>query len=93
MKKNNYATKDDLKSMEKNLKGEMGSMKFEMKELENKLSDRILDTEVKILGELQKMRDDDAAHKFSHMRINDDIQELQDRVGKIEKTNSPSPLI
>ena len=67
---NGYATKEDLKDLEKNLKDEMLNLKVE------------------VLGELKKMQEDNAAHLFSHMRINNDIQELQDRVTKIERPNS-----
>lgn len=63
MKKNGYATKEDLKDLEKNLKDEM------------------LNVKVEVLGELKKMQENSAAHKFTHMRINDDIQELQEKVG------------
>ena len=69
MKKNTYATKNDLKDLEKNLKDEMLNLKVE------------------VLGELKKMQEDSAAHTFSHMRINDDMHELQERVTKIERPN------
>jgi polyhydroxyalkanoate synthesis regulator phasin len=75
MVKNGYATKEDLKSLGNSLNKSIKS-----------LDTRILGSEVKILGELQKMREDNAAHQFSHMRINDDIQELQTKVKKLETT-------
>ena len=66
MATNNYATRQDLKKLEKNL------------------GTRILKTEVKILGELQKMREDNAAHQFSHARINDELQEHDKRLTELE---------
>ena len=73
MIKNGYSTKVDLNKLENRLNKRIKS-----------LDTRIINTEVNILGELQKMREDDAAHQFSHMRINDDIQELQTKVKKLE---------
>lgn len=39
--------------------------KDDLKELVNEVEKIVLNSEVKILGELQKMREDDAAHSFS----------------------------
>ncbi len=69
MTTNNVATKSDIKRLEKNIKG---------------FGNRILESEVKILGELKDMREDNAAHQFSHKRINDDLQEHDKRLVKLE---------
>jgi len=66
MKKNGYATKEDLAA------------------LENNLRELFLNSEIKILGELQKIRDDNDAHHFSHMRVNDDLHEHDKRLKKLE---------
>jgi len=81
MKTNGYATKEDLKKLERNVNLQIS----ELTERVDGLKNQMVDTEVKILGELQKMREDNAAHQFSHMRINDDIQELQEKAGVFKK--------
>ena len=56
MAKNGYATKADI-----------GDVKSVLKDLKSK----ILESEVKILGELKDMREEFDVHQFSHVRIND----------------------
>lgn len=46
-----------------------------------KIQELIINSEVKILAELQNMREDNEAHKFSHIRIDEEIEELQKKVG------------
>lgn len=70
MSTNGVATKKDVKVI--------------VDKLEKKLENRIVESEVKILGELQKMRDDNVAHQFSHQRINDEIQDHEKRLDKLE---------
>ena len=69
MAKNNIATKTDIDRLENQIK---------------KLDSRMLDTEVKILGELKDMREDSAAHQFSHMRTNEDLIDHDNRLKKLE---------
>lgn len=73
MKKNINVTSCDIERLEDKINNAVKEMK-----------DDNLSMKVEILGELQKMREDDAAHKYSHQRVNDDIEELQDRVDKLE---------
>lgn len=56
--------------------------KSDIKRLENK----ILNSEVKILGELKDMREEFSTHQFSHMRINDELQEHDKRLKNLEAT-------
>ena len=69
MTTNNVATKSDIKRLQKTVKG---------------VEDRVLESEVKILGELKDMREDSAAHQFSHKRINDELQDHDKRLIKLE---------
>jgi hypothetical protein len=71
------ATKDDIKRLEKKINNDIGS-------LEKSLESRILESEVKILGELKDMREEFSTHQFSHMRINDELQEHDGRLKKLE---------
>ncbi|HSX48656.1 MAG TPA: hypothetical protein VLE44_00155 [Candidatus Saccharimonadales bacterium] len=73
----NYVTKGFLTTKIKKLKEELH---VEIEESEKRIKDSILDSEVKVLGELQRWRDDDEAHKFSHERVNLEIEELQKKV-------------
>ena len=91
--KTDFATKSDLKKLEKKIDngfstidgrfgeidGKFGEVDDKFKKLENK----ILESEERILTELQKMRENDEAHQFSHIRINEEIEELQKKVGVI----------
>ncbi|HLE48544.1 MAG TPA: hypothetical protein VI819_00715 [Patescibacteria group bacterium] len=61
--------------------------KRDIKELEKNIKSEMTDLKVELLGELKKMQENDAVHQFSHMRINEDIIDLQGRVSKIEKPN------
>ncbi|OGM11504.1 hypothetical protein A2Z22_00445 [Candidatus Woesebacteria bacterium RBG_16_34_12] len=76
-------TKADVKE----LKTDVGSLKTNMKILENKfdnLKTDMLEMKVEILGELKDMREESAAHNFSHMRINDDLQNHDEQIKKLE---------
>ncbi len=73
MTKNNIATKDDIKRLETKF-----SSKF------NKLEEKISESELKILTELKDMREESDAHQFSHIRINDELQEHGGRLKKLE---------
>jgi hypothetical protein len=79
MIKNGYATKDDLNRLEHNLKEEISGLKKD-------ITNEMISLKVDVLGELKNIQENDSAHQFSHMRINDDSQELQTKVKKIETT-------
>lgn len=66
MAKNSYAAKSDIKRLENHI----------TKVVEK----RILESEVKILGELKDMREEFDTHQFFHMRINDELQEHDGRL-------------
>lgn len=82
MAKDSYATKADLKRLEQNLEKEIIDSKNEIVGTKNE----IINMKVEVLGELQKMREDDAAHKFSHIRIDDDLIEHDNRLKKVENS-------
>lgn len=69
MTKNNYATRGDVEAVKKAVK---------------KVESRILESEIKILGELKDMREEFSTHQFSHIRINDELQEHSERLKKLE---------
>lgn len=71
MVKNGHATKSDIKILKSDIKN---------------LEMRILESKVKILGELKDMREDFATHQFSHMRINDELQEHDKRLKTLESS-------
>lgn len=73
MSSNNLATKSDIKKLESDIK---------------KLDGRILDSEVKILGELKGMREEFSTHSFSHVRLDEEVEDLQKRVTKLESTHA-----
>lgn len=73
MVKNNYATKGDIRFL-----------KEDLKTLKKDLKSFILESEVKILGELKDMREEFDTHQFSHIRINDDLIEHDERLRKLE---------
>lgn len=73
MKKNNYATRDDIKELENVIK-----------ELQKGIQEYVLQSEVRVLGELQKLRDDFDAHQYSHVRINDDLVDHDKRLKNLE---------
>ena len=54
--------------------------KDDLNNLERRIKTTILESDEKILGELQDIREEFSTHQFSHMRINDEIQELQGAV-------------
>lgn len=61
---------------------EKGILKLEKNISEMKKD--ILEMKLEILGELKNMREENATHQFSHMRINDDLIEHDDRLRKLE---------
>lgn len=44
----------------------------------------ILEMKVEILGELKELREEFDAHQFSHIRINDELQEHDTRLKSLE---------
>lgn len=86
MAKDGVATKSDLKKLERvlgsDIKGLERALRPEIKSLET----RIVNSEVKILGELKDMREDFSAHQFSHRRINDELQDHEKQISKLEST-------
>jgi hypothetical protein len=60
------------------------STKNDLKAAVKKLESKIIESEVKILSELKNIREEFDTHQFSHMRINDDLQEHDDRLKKLE---------
>ncbi|MBF8261538.1 MAG: hypothetical protein HW376_1067 [candidate division NC10 bacterium] len=77
MVKNNYATRQDLVATKESLEVTIENFKKEIKTA-------ILESDEKVLGELQDMREEFSTHQFSHMRINDEIQEHDSRLKKLE---------
>ncbi|GEM_PF-4872989 len=79
IRKPTYATKNDLKRLEARVNLRFANVDDRFDKLENK----ILESEERILHELQKSRDNNDAHGFSHERINLEIEELQKKVGTV----------
>jgi len=84
MTKFNFVTNATFQKEMNKFRKEMTDFKSELKEIAKSLQNRIVDSEVKILGELQKMRESNDAHSFSHLRIDEDVENLQKRVSKLE---------
>jgi len=69
--KQNFVTEDYLDERFDNFKEEIKDDLYSIKD--------------EIMGELKKNRENDETHQFSHMRVNDDLQELDKRVTNLEK--------
>ncbi len=80
MTPSNYVTKGFLTTKLSKLKEELRS---EIKNSKKSVKDVILDSELRILKELKDMREEFEVHQFSHQRINQEIEELQKKVGII----------
>jgi hypothetical protein len=61
--------------------------KEDLKRLEKNLGERILNSEVKILGELKDMREEHSVHQSSHRRINDEIQDHEKGIKNLESAS------
>lgn len=46
----------------------------------------ILEMKVEVLGELKDMREEFSTHQFSHIRINDELQEHDTRLKSLESS-------
>jgi hypothetical protein len=79
-KTNNYITKDYLDK-------KLGVFKSELKE---ELKSDLYDIKDEIVGEIKALRDEFDAHQYSHTRINDDLENHEERLTKLEK--SPAQL-
>ena len=44
----------------------------------------MLESEERIMGELKDMREEHDTHQYSHMRINDELQEHESRLKVLE---------
>ena len=76
MAKNNSATKSDIRAV----KSDIRAVKSDVKAL----GKDVLEMKVEILGELKDMREEFDTHQFSHIRINDELQEHDGRLKKLE---------
>ncbi len=77
METKNFATKQDLKNFEIRIEEKI-------KASETAVVKKVKNSELKILGELQKMREEKDTHQFSHMRINDEINDHENRLKALE---------
>lgn len=61
-------------------------LRFEISEDIKGLADKndLIQFKDEILTEIKKLREDDEAHRFSHMRINDELQEHSKQVAKLQ---------
>lgn len=50
------------------------------------MKDEIVTMKDEIVKELRDMREEFNVHQFSHRRINDELEDHEDRIGKLEKT-------
>lgn len=69
MAKDNYATKSDIHA----LKSDIQALKKD-----------VLEMKVAVIGEIKNMREEFDTHQFSHQRINDELQEHDERLIKLE---------
>jgi predicted RNase H-like nuclease (RuvC/YqgF family) len=49
-----------------------------------KLKEELYEIKDEIVGEIKAMRDEFNAHQYSHARINDELQDHDKRIGKLE---------
>jgi predicted nucleic acid-binding Zn-ribbon protein len=74
----------DLRGDVKDLKGDVNFLKDYVKSLREEVKIIVLESEERIMTELKDMREEFSAHQFSHMRINDDLEEHDRRLKKLE---------
>ena len=93
MAKDGYATKSDINQLRTEIKGDITKLRTEVKDDINglrtevkedigNLKSEMIDIKVEILGELKNMREEFSTHQFSHMRINDELEEHNQRLIK-----------
>lgn len=70
-----YATKDDIEDFKEEFNSKITEFKSE-----------ILDSVDAVMGEIKAVRENQEAHNFSHERIDDDLDDHETRIGKLEKT-------
>jgi len=83
--KNDLVTKTYLDrrlyKLKKELKNEIGE---DMEDLKLAFKDEVIGFKDEVLGEIKKLREDDEAHRFSHMRINDELQEYSKQIAQLQ---------
>ena len=55
-------------------------------ELKDELKSDLYEIKDEIVGEIHAMREEFDTHTSSHMRINDELQDHQKRINKVEKS-------
>ncbi len=83
MPKNGHATKTDIQS----LKGDVKTLTGDVKRLETKFDEMKndnLEMKLEILTEIKNMREEFDVHQYSHSRVNDEIQEHDQRLKVLE---------
>ena len=76
MAKVNHATKNDIKGLKANFK-KLGN-KFDG------LKSDVLNMKVEIMSELKDIREEHDVHQFSHRRINDELQDHEKKIKRLE---------
>ena len=71
--KSEFATKDDLKA-------------FATKDDLKQVKDEIIEMKDEIMSELKSQQENQEVHTYSHSRINDDLDDHETRIRKLEKT-------
>ncbi|PJC76124.1 hypothetical protein CO010_03310 [Candidatus Shapirobacteria bacterium CG_4_8_14_3_um_filter_39_11] len=80
--KGEFATKDDLKAFA--TKDDLKQVKDEIVEMK----DEIVEMKDEIMGELKSQQENQKIHNYSHSRINDDLDDHETRIRKLEKTSA-----
>ncbi len=73
------------RELQANIEGVRQELRRDISKFNKDISIKILESEERLMKELKDTRENSDAHQFSHMRINDDLQELDTRVRKLEQ--------
>lgn len=74
------------------IKGEITGMKGEMAGIKEEITgmrNEFVDIKVEIMGELKTMREEQAAHSYSHQRMTGELEDHEDRIGILESAKNP----
>ena len=80
MPKVKYATQADIKETQEDIE----HLDNKIDQVEKSLKDEMIEMKLEILTELKDMREEFKVHQFSHVRINDEFQEHDKRLRRLE---------
>jgi len=86
------STKQDIDNLYKKIKGEFATKDdlkaFATKDDLKQVKDEIVEMKDEIMGELKSQQENQEIHNYSHSRINDDLDDHETRIRKLEKTSA-----